>query len=269
MSRLQTWNEDLRALWPWLPLWMLLALLAIFASGPMPLFSTRTLAVAWEMWNGHHWIVPYLNGAPYSHKVPLLFWMIHAGWFVFGVNDIWPRVLEVLIGAAQLVLAMVLARRLFPDRPWVAKVTPWMLLALCYAFMFGLQIMYEVLLAVWLLAALLCLTPKHHRAAPRWWWFGVCVGLGLLTKGPVMLLHIVFPWLLGPLWNRYARENRSRWYGFGLLALIGGCAMLAAWVWPAIHLGGETYAHKLLFKQTTGRVVEAFVHVHPWYWYAL
>ena len=72
-------------------------------------------------------LVPYINGAPYSQKVPLLFWMIHAGWFVFGVNDIWPRVLEVLIGAAQLILAQMLARRLFPQRPWVARATPWML----------------------------------------------------------------------------------------------------------------------------------------------
>ncbi|MDN5923622.1 MAG: glycosyltransferase family 39 protein [Xanthomonadales bacterium] len=269
MSRSQHFNETLRALWPWLPLWLLLALLAIFASGPMPLYSTRTLAVAWEMWNGHHWIVPYLNGAPYSHKVPLLFWMIHAGWFVFGVNDIWPRVLEVLIGAAQLILVMLLAQRLFAERPWIARTTPWALLGLCYGFMFGLQIMYEVLLAVWVLAALLCLTPRHHRSAPRWWWFGLCVGLGLLTKGPVMLLHVVFPWLLGPLWNAWAREHRGRWYAFGLLALLGGCAMLAAWAWPAIHLGGDVYAHKLLVKQTAGRLVDAFIHEQPWYWYVL
>lgn len=260
-------SESLRALWPWLPLWTLLALLAIFAHGPMPLYSTRTLAVAWEMWNGHHFIVPYLNGEPYSHKVPLLFWMIHAGWYALGVSDIWPRILEVGFGAVQLVLAATLARRLAPERPWVARATPWMLLALGYAFLFGLQIMYEVLLAVWVLAALLCLTPKPHRAAPRFVLFGICVGLGLLTKGPVMLLHIVFPWLLGPLWNGWARDNRLRWYGGGVLALLGGFAMLAAWAWPAIHLGGQAYADELLFKQTGGRVVDAFDHARPIWWY--
>ncbi|HET6631723.1 MAG TPA: glycosyltransferase family 39 protein [Rhodanobacteraceae bacterium] len=219
------------------------------------------------MWSHGQWVVPHLNGAPYSHKVPLLFWMIHAGWFVFGVNDIWPRVLEVIFGAVQLVLAATLARRLFPARPWVARATPWLLLSLSYAFLFGLQIMYEVLLTVWVLGALLSLAPRPGRAAPRWWLFGLCIGFGLLTKGPVMLLHVVFPWLLGPLWSDWARNNRVRWYGFGLLGLLGGCAMLAAWVWPAIHLGGEAYAHQLLFKQTAGRVVEAFDHARPWYWY--
>ncbi|HJU25810.1 MAG TPA: glycosyltransferase family 39 protein [Rhodanobacteraceae bacterium] len=246
---------------------MAVALVAIFAHGPMPMYSTRTLGVAWEMWSQHHWLVPWINGAPYSQKVPLLFWMIHAGWFVSGVNDVWPRVLEVLIGAAQLVLVQVLARRLFPQRPWVARAAPWMLAGLSFAFLFGLQIMYEVLLAVWVLGALLCLAPAPKREAPRWIGFAVCIGLGLLTKGPVMALHVVFVWLLGPWWNAYARERRMRWYGFGLAAFIGGFAMLAAWVVPAIRIGGAAYANELLFTQTAGRVVEAFDHARPMWWY--
>jgi 4-amino-4-deoxy-L-arabinose transferase-like glycosyltransferase len=269
-------TEQLRAVWPWLPLWALVALLAIFSHGPMPLYSTRTLAVAWEMWNQGHWLVPHINGQPYSEKAPLLFWLIQAGWFVFGVNDIWPRVLEVLIGGTQLVLISLLARRLFPSRPWMAKATPWMLLAFAYAFLFGLQIMYDVLLATWTLAALLCLTPKVHRAEPRWLLFGLCIGLGLLTKGPVMLLHVIFPWLLGPLWNDWARQHRARWYGRGVLALLLGGAMLLAWALPAGFSGGETYRQRLFFTQTAGRVVDKFSagkdlqnHAEPVWFYLL
>ena len=259
--------EHVRAVWPWLPLWTIVALLAIFSHGPMPLYSTRTLAVAWEMWTHGHWLVPYINGAPYSEKAPLLFWLIHAGWFVFGVSDIWPRVLEVLFGGTQLVLIAMLARRLFPRRPWVAKAAPWMLLALGFAFLFGLQIMYDVLLAVWTLAALLCLTTTSRRAEPRWLLFGLCIGFGLLTKGPVMLLHIVFPWLLGPLWNDWASQHRARWYGRGVLSLLLGGAMLLAWALPAGFSGGEAYRQRLFFTQTAGRVVKAFDHAEPWYWY--
>ena len=267
-------SEHLRAAWPWLPLWMLVALLAIFSHGPMPLYSTRTLAVAWEMWNHGHWLVPHINGQPYSEKAPLLFWLIHVGWFVFGVSDIWPRVLEVLIGGMQLVLISTLARRLFPGRPWMAKAAPWMLLALAYAFLFGLQIMYDVLLAVWTLAALLCLTPKMHRGEPRWLLFGLCIGLGLLTKGPVMLLHIVFPWLLGPLWNDWARQHRARWYGGGALSILLGGAMLLAWALPAGFSGGEAYRQRLFFTQTAGRVVDKLSegknlqnHAEPFWFY--
>jgi 4-amino-4-deoxy-L-arabinose transferase-like glycosyltransferase len=260
-------SEHLRSLWPWLPLWAAVALIAIFSHGPMPLYSTRTLAVAWEMWNHGHWLVPHINGQPYSEKVPLLFWLIHAGWFVFGVSDVWPRVLEVIFGGAQLALLATLARRLFPRHPWVAKGAPWMLLALGYAFLFGLQIMYEVLLAVWVLAALLCLTPRAHREEPRWLWFGLCIGAGLMTKGPVMLLHIAFPWLLGPLWSDWANRNRARWYGRGLLAVLLGGAILLAWALPAGFSGGEAYRQRLFFTQTAGRVVDAFDHARPFWWY--
>jgi 4-amino-4-deoxy-L-arabinose transferase-like glycosyltransferase len=269
-------SEHLRATWPWLPLWAAVALLAIFSHGPMPLYSTRTLAVAWEMWNQGHWLVPHINGQPYSEKAPLLFWLIQSGWFAFGVNDVWPRVLEVLFGGVQLVLISLLARRLFPDRPWMAKAAPWMLLAFGYAFLFGLQIMYDVLLAVWTLAALLCLTPKSQRSEPRWLLFGLCVGLGMLTKGPVMLLHVVFPWLLGPLWNDWAGQHRARWYGRGVLALLLGGAMLLAWALPAGFSGGEAYRQRLFFTQTAGRVVDKLAegkdlqnHAEPVWFYLL
>ena len=267
-------SEYLRAAWPWLPLWAVVALLAIFSHGPMPLYSTRTLAVAWEMWNHGQWLVPHINGQPYSEKAPLLFWLINAGWFVFGVSDVWPRVLEVLIGGTQLVLLSLLARRLFPGRPWLARAAPWMLLALAYAFLFGLQIMYDVLLAVFALAALLCLTPKLHRTEPRWLLFGLCIGAGMLTKGPVMMLHVLFPWLLGPLWNDWARQHRARWYGRGALALLLGAVILLAWALPAGFAGGEAYRQRLFFTQTAGRVVDGLAkgkhlqnHAEPLWFY--
>ena len=260
-------SARLRALLWWLPLYLAVALIAIFLQPPIPLHSTRALAVAWDMWTHHQFWVPHINGAAYPEKAPLLFWLIHAGWAVFGVNDVWPRVLMVLISAAQLILAQALARRLFPEHAWIARTTPWLLLALSFGFLYGLQIMYDGLLAVWVLGALLCLVPGPRRESPRWTGFALCVGLGLLTKGPVMLVHALPVWLLGPWWSGHARGHRARWYGSGLLALLGGCAILAAWVIPAIHLSGGAYTHNLLYKQTGGRVVNAFIHKQPFWWY--
>ncbi len=260
-------RERLLALWPWLPLWLLLALLAIFAHGPMPMHSTRTLGVAWDMWQHGSWIVPMLNGVPYSDKAPLLYWLFFAGWAVGGVGDLWPRLLLVLIGAAQLVLVQALARRLFPQRPWIARSAPWMLGALTYAFLFDLQILYDGLLAVWVLLALLALAPGLRREAPRMGLFALALGLGLLTKGPVMLLHVGLVWLLGPLWQPWARAHRVAWYGRGVLAVLAGTVILLAWVLPAAWLGGPVYREMLLFRQTAGRVVDAFAHARPFWWY--
>ncbi len=246
----------------WLLLWSCLALLAIFQHGPMPLYSTRTLAVAWEMWNSGQFLVPHINGQPYSHKVPLLFWLIHAGWAVFGVSDVWPRVLQVGIGAGWLAATAALARRVLVLQPAAAASVPWLLIALAYPFLFGLQIMYETLLA---LCVVLALCAIHGR--PRWGWFAVALGAGLLTKGPVMLLHVAFPLLLGPWWSEYARADRRGWYLRGGIAVVAGLAMLFAWALPAGLAGGEEYRNELFFLQTAGRVVDSFDHARPLYWY--
>jgi len=252
--------------WIWLPLWLLVASLTIFQHGPMPIFSTRTLSVAWEMWHRHSFLVPYLNGSPYTEKSPLLFWLIQFGWAVGGVSDIWPRILAVLMGASQLLLAAALARRLFPDRPRTARAVPWLLMAFSYGFLFDMQIMYDVLLATFVLAAFLALVPGPHRDKPQFLWFASAVGFGMLAKGPVMLLHVAFPWLLGPLWSGWARQHRRHWYLHGALAVLAGFAVLAVWAVPAIWAGGAVYRNALLLRQT-GRIVNAFAHAEPFWWY--
>ena len=251
----------------WIPLWLAAALIAIFQTGFMPLYSTRTLGVAWEMWNSGHFLVPYANGAPYSHKVPLLFWLIHAGWWVGGVGDVWPRLLEVLIGLGVLLQTQRLARVLFRDTPMVSRLTPWLLAAFSYAFLFSLQIMYETLLTLCVLGALNALVGRDLERRPMFVWFAVAVAAGLLSKGPVMLLHIAFPYLLGPLWHPWARRSRTRWYIGGGLAVLVGCAALLAWAIPAGLAGGEVYRNELFFMQTAGRVVDSFDHARPWWWY--
>ncbi|MCL4764140.1 MAG: glycosyltransferase family 39 protein, partial [Burkholderiales bacterium] len=60
-------------------LFALLAAVALASRTAMPVDETRYLAVAWEMWTRGDFHVPHLNGAPYSHTPPLLFWLIHAG----------------------------------------------------------------------------------------------------------------------------------------------------------------------------------------------
>jgi 4-amino-4-deoxy-L-arabinose transferase-like glycosyltransferase len=93
------------------------------------------------------------------------------------------------------------------------------------------------------------------------------MAFGLLTKGPVMLLHAGLPWLLGPLWQPWAAQHRRHWYATGMLAVIAALAVLLAWALSAGAVGGEAYRQQLLFHQTAGRVVDAFAHRQPFWWY--
>ncbi len=62
----------------WLTAWGALVLTALLTRPPLPVDETRYLSVAWEMWQQQHILVPISNGAPYSHKPPLLFWLMQA-----------------------------------------------------------------------------------------------------------------------------------------------------------------------------------------------
>ena len=77
MSLTRTWPPLL-----WSILWLLLVAVALTTRPLLPVDETRYLAVAWEMHFGGDSLVPHLNGATYSHKPPLLFWLINLGWAV-------------------------------------------------------------------------------------------------------------------------------------------------------------------------------------------
>ena len=80
--------------------WLVVLLTALLTRPLVPVDETRYAAVAWEMWQRGDFLVPYLNGEPYSHKPPMLFWLMHLGWAAFGINDWWPRLVAPLSGFA-------------------------------------------------------------------------------------------------------------------------------------------------------------------------
>jgi 4-amino-4-deoxy-L-arabinose transferase-like glycosyltransferase len=70
-------------------LWAITVAVGLAIRPPLPVDETRYLAVAWEMWQRGDFLVPYINGIPYHHKPPLLFWMMQAGWTIVGVSEAW------------------------------------------------------------------------------------------------------------------------------------------------------------------------------------
>ncbi|MBT3397056.1 MAG: glycosyltransferase, partial [Alphaproteobacteria bacterium] len=158
----------------------------------MPIDETRYLSVAWEMWLRSEWLVPHLNGETYAHKPPLLFWIIKAGWVVFGVDDTWPRMVAPLFGLAGLGLAWALARRLWPDDTHgIAILVPWILLGSLLWTVFATVTMFDMLNAFFsVLGAFGVVLAWQGRARIGWPLVAVAIGLGVLAKGPVILIYI-------------------------------------------------------------------------------
>ena len=247
-------------MWFWLGgLWLLLVLAPLVGRPLLPVDETRYVAVAWEMWVRGEWLVPYLNGEVYHHKPPLLFWLIHLGWWLFGVNEWWPRLVPGLFSLGGVWLTFYLARLLWPGEVDIARWAPLILLSCLLWSLFTSAMMFDMLLSFWVLFGMVALLRE------RWWLLGVAVGLGILSKGPVMLLHVL-PVALLASWWRGGMVGKS-WY-FGVLGgMVLGVLIALVWAVPAGLVGGEGFREAIFWGQTAGRLVSSFAHEHPVWWY--
>lgn len=256
--------------WIWLTAWTALILTALLTRPPLPIDETRYLSVAWEMWQQQHILVPISNGAPYSHKPPLLFWLMQISWLPFGVQDVTARLIAPLFGLGSIWLSMRLAARLWPERPELPGRVPFLLLGMPVWAVYASLTMFDTLVAFFSLLGWLALVNAAHTHKQAWWWlFGFAIGLGLLAKGPVALVFLLWPALLAPWWLRNWSHSWWSWYGRLLAAFMLGAALLLAWALPAALAGGSDYARALFWGQTAGRIHNSFAHQHPVYWYVL
>src|SRR3989338_3924867 len=93
-----------------------LVLMAMVAMRPLlPIDETRYLSVAWEMWLSNDQVHLTKNFESYTHKPPLLFWLINLVWLVTGVSELAGR----LVGPATAV-AMVAATGALAPLFWPA-----------------------------------------------------------------------------------------------------------------------------------------------------
>ena len=251
--------------WGIFPLWLLLAS-TIFFRNPIPIDETRYLSVAWEMWLRNDFLVPYLNGQPYSHKPPLLFWLFQAGWTVFGVNEWWPRLIGPIAALVNLIMLRHLAGKLWPANRLVALKTPWILIATLLWTLFATSTMFDILLTCCVLLGMVGLIDASQGKTNQGWFsFGLAIGIGLLAKGPVIFLHLIPTAGLVVFWHQ--ASHAKPWFFSLALATAAGCALAFCWALPAAATGGEEYASAILWHQTADRTVGTKIHVRAFYWY--
>ena len=230
--------------------------------------ETRYLAVAWEMHQSGNWLVPTKNFALYSDKPPLLFWAINLVWLLTGVSEFAARLVGPVLGCVALWLTAVLGRRLWPEDRAIGGNAALALAGLAVFALSASLTMFDVPLTVCVLLGLIALSDagKDEASLRPWAVFGAAIALGLLTKGPVILFHLLPPAILLPLWSSAALEWRAmpRRLGFGLLV---GLGLLALWLVPAALLGGPEYRAAILWHQSAGRLAGSFAHARPWWFY--
>ncbi len=256
--------------WVWLlGSYLLLVAIGLWVRPLMPVDETRYATVAWEMWTHGDYLLPHLNGQPYDHKPPLLFWLIAAGWWALGPDSAWLRLLGPLMTLANVALLSRLAAFLWPEHPPVRWLAPVVFLGAWYVALYSTGLMFDMLLLLFVLCSWIALW--NAVAQPRtlhFVVFGVCVGLGMLAKGPVALVYTLPVALLAPWWRIQATPlARRRWYAGVGLALVVATAMPLAWLASIANRADDSFLWKVLWEQTAGRISGEMGHGRPIWWY--
>lgn len=261
-------------------LWAAVVAVALWVRPPLPVDETRYLAVAWEMWHAGDYLVPHLNGETYSHKPPMLFWLMTFSWALFGVNEWSAGLIAPLFGLGCLFLTARLTRLLWPGLPAAEATASLVLFGAIFWTVFTTLTMFDMMLALFTLVALIGLLRAWRATGSTetrmgFLLFGAGIGLGVLAKGPAILLHTLPVALLAPLWgSRLDDGERPKpaagwrsWYLGVVGGVLIGAAIGLAWAIPAAIKGGGEFAHAIFIGQSAGRMVESFAHQRPWWWY--
>lgn len=184
-------------------------------------------ATALEMQKRQDWLVPTFNQELFAHKPPLMFWGIRLGYEIFGVGELGARFFSAVSGVLTAVLVYAIATRLF-DRfvgilAGIAMSTNVMFCVVARSATADayLTLFVTAALGVWFgwyprTTSHLQSTVARLQSIPAHCWMlsYVCMGLAVLTKGPigfafpVTILCVAF-WLEALLAESTASSNQG------------------------------------------------------------
>ncbi|PPR78430.1 MAG: Undecaprenyl phosphate-alpha-4-amino-4-deoxy-L-arabinose arabinosyl transferase [Alphaproteobacteria bacterium MarineAlpha2_Bin1] len=254
-------------------------LLCIILRPVLPLDETRYLSVAWDMWLSKDYIVPKLNGELYHHKPPLLFWFINFFWNLFGVNETIARLVGPIFSLGVIINIYLISKLLWPRNNHIIALSPIILLSLLLWLITSSLTMFDVMLTFFFTLSLVGILIKKNNYYQKNKYnflignliYGIAVGFGILTKGPVILVFSIPVYLLFFIWDNSEGKYKSKFFIFWFLGFIFSLLIILfislSWALYASKLGGDEFKSALLWSQSANRVISGMSHERSWWWY--
>ncbi|MFL1503473.1 lipid IV(A) 4-amino-4-deoxy-L-arabinosyltransferase [Pseudomonas sp. O64] len=228
------------------PLPLLLLAFAVFYLLPMGLHGlwtpdeTRYAQISQEMLLSGNWVAPHFMGVRYFEKPAAGYWLIALGQAVFGENLFGVRIASALTTGLSVILAYLIARRLWNDP---RKSFACALLYMSFGLVAG-QAGYSNLdpqFTLWVNLSLVALWFALDNRTSRgrigaWAVLGVACAMGFMTKGFLAWLLPVLIAVPYMLWQRRLGELLR----YGPIAIGVALLLCLPWVW-AIHLQEPDY----------------------------
>ena len=229
--------------------------------------ETRYAQISQEMLQSGNWIAPHFMGIRYFEKPAGGYWLIALGQAVFGQNLFGVRIASALTTGLSVLLAYLIARRLWNDP---RKSFACALLYLSFGLVAG-QAGYsnlDPLFTLWVNLSLVALWFALDSTTQRgrlWAWavVGLACALGFLTKGFlawVLPVLIALPYML---WQRRLGELLR----YGPLAILVAVLVCLPWA-LAIHLQEPDFWRFFFWNEHIRRFsADNAQHVRPWWFF--
>jgi 4-amino-4-deoxy-L-arabinose transferase len=177
----------------------------------LPLFETteaRYAEVAREMMVTGNYLEPQFEGVKHFHKPPLAYWMMVTGMKIFGINGFGVRFFGVVSAVFSVFFLYKTAGLFFKERE------DWFLSALVLAssliFLAISRIAStDIYLTFFTIAAQYFLFKQifYKKSVFNVSAYGILLGFGFITKGPIIFLFTILPYLVGKIFFKSHRNN--------------------------------------------------------------
>ena len=263
----KTISEQQKSWLTLLALWLALLILACLRPIAVPDEGRYGEIGRWMLVSGD-WLTPRLNGIPFFHKPPLLYWLEALSVASFGVSEFALRLVPAL-HAGLMMTALYLAARTISTETIARRAV--IMLGTSLAFLVGGQyVNHDIMVATWIGLAIWCFAfafmagDKPHAGLARLG-FAACA-LGMLSKG---LIGIALPGLVIFVWLIWTRQFKKILHlpWFSGLALFSAIAL--PWFVRAQQTYPEFFNYMFVGQQFNRYTATVYNNPQPWWFYLL
>jgi 4-amino-4-deoxy-L-arabinose transferase-like glycosyltransferase len=247
-------------------LWLLLMVLAGLRPLAVPDEGRYGEIGRWMLISGD-WLTPRLDGLPFFHKPPLLYWLEAISLATFGVNELALRLVPAL-HAGLMLIALYLGVRTVSTEVMARRAA--IMLGTSLSFLVGGQyVNHDMLVATWISIAIGCfafslMMPTPHVGLARLGF--VACALGFLSKGLIGIAlpgMVILVWLI---WNGQFKKIL-------LLPWLSGLALFSAVALPWFVMAQRTYPdffnYMFVGQQFSRYTAASYNNPQPWWFYLM
>ncbi len=229
--------------------------------------DARYSEIAREMLRSGNFMEPYYNGIKHFHKPPFTYWITALGLQIFGINGLGARFFSAVFAVLTLIYTRKTAYVLTGDRD-KADVSVLVLASSLLFIVVGRVVSTDIFLTFFSISALYYIFSQMYvsRSILNAVMAGLMIGLGFLTKGPIIFLFTLLPFITAKIFDKGHRKV------FSFREILAGLLVFAVvalpWYLYVVSVN-EGLLRYFLYDQTVERVADSsrFGRNKPFYFF--